>query len=108
MSNSSTNTQGKRCRHCNAEMVMLISKSERNMGRPYWKCFTTYGATRCSGYEWVTGGNMPTESQIENQLDVKELNAYAEVIRMVKGIKNILILLLVLSFLNLAVQVMKK
>lgn len=42
MSNSSTNTQGKRCRHCNAEMVMLISKSERNMGRPYWKCFTTY------------------------------------------------------------------
>lgn len=51
---------------------------------------------------------MPTESQIENQLDVKELNAYAEVIRMVKGIKNILLLLLVLSFLNLAVQVMKK
>ncbi|KAL6279335.1 hypothetical protein ACE6H2_016216 [Prunus campanulata] len=78
MSNSSTNTQGKRCRHCNAEMVMLISKSKRNMGRLYWKCFTTYGATRCNGYEWVTGGNMPTESQIENQLDVKELNAYTE------------------------------
>ncbi|CAL2258901.1 unnamed protein product [Prunus armeniaca] len=62
MSISSSNTEAKRCRHCNAEMVKLISKSERNLGRPYWKCFTTYGATRCSGYEWVTAANTPNES----------------------------------------------
>ncbi|CAL8167473.1 unnamed protein product [Prunus armeniaca] len=42
MSISSSNIEAKRCRHCNAEMVKLISKSERNLGRPYWKCFTTY------------------------------------------------------------------
>ncbi|CAL9028343.1 unnamed protein product [Prunus brigantina] len=108
MSISSTNTKVKRCRHCNAEMVMLIFKSERNLGRPYWKCFTTYGATRCSGYAWVIAANTRTESHIRNQLDVKEHNAYAEVIHIVKGIKNILLLLLVLSFLNLAVKLMKK
>ncbi|KAL6272595.1 hypothetical protein ACE6H2_023287 [Prunus campanulata] len=108
MSNSLSNTEAERCRHCNAEMVMLISKSESNLGRPYWKCFTTYRCTRCSGYKWVTAANKPTESHIQNQLDAKELNAYAEVIRIVKGIKNTLLLLLVLSFLNLAVQLLKK
>ncbi|KAI5323934.1 hypothetical protein L3X38_033007 [Prunus dulcis] len=78
MSISSSNTKAKRCWHCNVEMVKLISKSERNLGRPYWKCFTTYGATRCRGYEWVTGANPPTESDIQNQVDVKEVNAYAK------------------------------
>ncbi|CAL2239838.1 unnamed protein product [Prunus armeniaca] len=79
MSISSSNTEAKWCRHCNAEMVKLISKSERNLGRPYWKCFTTYvniifpnlGATRFSGYEWVTSANTPTEFDIQNQVDVK-------------------------------------
>ncbi|CAL8118476.1 unnamed protein product [Prunus armeniaca] len=79
MSISSSNTEAKWCRHCNAEMVKLISKSERNLGRPYWKCFTTYvsiifpnlGATRFSGYEWVTATNTPTEFDIQNQVDVK-------------------------------------
>ncbi|KAI5338545.1 hypothetical protein L3X38_017816 [Prunus dulcis] len=78
MSISSSNTETKRCRHCNAEMVKLVSKSERNLGRSYWKCFRTNGATRCSGYEWVTAANTPNESDILNQVDVKELNAYAE------------------------------
>ncbi|CAL9001105.1 unnamed protein product [Prunus brigantina] len=124
MSIFSTNTEAKRwphlifghgppkCQgrpwHYNAEMVKLISKSERNLGRPYWKCFTTYEATRCSGYEWVIAANTPTESDIQNQVDVKELNAYAKVIRILKGINKILLLLLVLSFLNLAVILMKK
>ncbi|CAL2276851.1 unnamed protein product [Prunus armeniaca] len=89
-------------------MVKLISKSERNLRRLYWKFFTTYGATGCSGYEWVTSANTPTESDIQNQVYVKELNAYAEVIRILKGINKILLLLLVLSFLNLAVKLMKK
>ncbi|CAL8136127.1 unnamed protein product [Prunus armeniaca] len=101
MSISSSNTKAKRCRHCNAEMVKIISKSKRNLGRPYWKCFTTYrsiifpnlGATRCSGYEWVTAANTPTESDIQNQVYVKELNAYAEVIHILKGINTILLLL---------------
>ncbi|CAL8118594.1 unnamed protein product [Prunus armeniaca] len=83
---SSSNTEAKWCRHCNAEMVKLISNSERNLGRPYWKCFTTYvniifpnlGATRFSGYEWVIAANTPTEFDIQNQVDVKVLNAYAE------------------------------
>ncbi|CAB4316851.1 unnamed protein product [Prunus armeniaca] len=86
MSISSSNSEAKRCRHYNAEMVKLISKSERNLGRPYWKCFTTYVSiifpnlvsTRCSGYEWVTAANTPTESEIQNQVYVKEFNAYAE------------------------------
>ncbi|CAL8134465.1 unnamed protein product [Prunus armeniaca] len=108
LSISSSNIEAKRCRHCNAEMVKLISKSERNLGRPYWKCFTTYGATRCSDYEWVIAANTPNESDTQNQVDVKELNAYAEVIRILKAIHKILLLLLVLSFLNLAVKLMKK
>ena len=42
MSSSSSPAQTKRCQYCGATMVLRVSKSDKNRGKPFWKCLTSY------------------------------------------------------------------
>ncbi|CAL9028734.1 unnamed protein product [Prunus brigantina] len=42
MSSSSSPAQTKRCQYCGAAMVLRVSKSDKNRGKPFWKCLTSY------------------------------------------------------------------
>ncbi|CAL2231965.1 unnamed protein product [Prunus armeniaca] len=53
MSSSSSPAQTRRCWYCGAAMVLRVSKSDKNQGKPFWKCLTSYGAISCNEFEWV-------------------------------------------------------
>ena len=42
MSSSSSPAQTKRCQYCGAAMVLRVSKSNKNRGKAFWKCLTSY------------------------------------------------------------------
>ncbi|PQQ09176.1 hypothetical protein Pyn_10122 [Prunus yedoensis var. nudiflora] len=81
MSSSSSAAQTKRCPYCGAAMVLRVSKSEKNRGKPFWKCLTSYGATSCNGFEWVD----VTSAQAEQPDDTYD----ATVLNMLKSIKDL-------------------
>ncbi|CAL9029108.1 unnamed protein product, partial [Prunus brigantina] len=64
-SSSSSPAQTWRCRYCGAAMVLRVLKSDKNRGKPFWKCLTSYGATSCNEFEWVD----VTYAEVEQQDD---------------------------------------
>ncbi|KAL6272425.1 hypothetical protein ACE6H2_023117 [Prunus campanulata] len=98
MSLSSSPVQTKRCPYCGAAMVLRISKSDKNRGKPFWKCLTSYGATNCNGFEWVD----VTSAQAEQPDDTYD----ATMLNMLKSIKDLVLVLLLLSILILFVLLM--
>ncbi|CAL9000030.1 unnamed protein product [Prunus brigantina] len=81
MSSSSSPAQTKRCQYCGAAMVLRVSKSDKNRGKPFWKCLTSYGATSCNGFEWVD----VTSAEADQQPDTYD----ATVLNMLKSIKDL-------------------
>ncbi|KAL6279737.1 hypothetical protein ACE6H2_016618 [Prunus campanulata] len=98
MSSSSSAGQTKRCQYCGAAMVLRVSKSDKNQGKPFWKCLTSYGASSCNGFKWVD----VTSTQAEHQDDTYN----AMVLNMLKPIKDIVLVLLLVSIFILFVLLM--
>ncbi|CAL8993159.1 unnamed protein product [Prunus brigantina] len=98
MSSSSSPAQTKRCQYCGAAMVLRVSKSDKNRGKPFWKCLTSYGATSCNGFEWVD----VTSAEADQQPDTYD----ATILNMLKSIKDLVLVLLVLSIVILFVLLM--
>lgn len=111
-------------------MVLRVSKSDKNRGKPFWKCLTSYvsshfqnmyvgekkilgltltelfciydacnqGATSCNGFEWVD----VTSAEADQQADTYD----ATVLNMLKSIKDLVLVLLVVSIVILFVLLM--
>ncbi|PQQ14364.1 hypothetical protein Pyn_38980 [Prunus yedoensis var. nudiflora] len=83
MSSSSSTAQTKRCQYCGVAMVLRVSKSDKNRGKPFWKCLTCFGASSCNGFKWVD----VTSPQAEHQDDTYD----AKVLNMLKSIKDMIL-----------------
>ncbi|CAL8989455.1 unnamed protein product, partial [Prunus brigantina] len=85
MSSSSSPAQTRRCRYCGAVMVLRVSKSDKNRGKPFWKYLISYGATSCNEFEWVDVTSAEAEQQ-DNTYDAMVLNT-------LKSIKELVLVL---------------